>query len=58
MISNVNEAELILNAFPLNVFKGNNLKTVEDTQNLTTRNRMASRGEFKIVSYNFHLNVK
>ena len=53
MISFVNESELIVNEYPLNILKGNYLKTVEDTQNLTSPCRKASRRGFKILHVQF-----
>ena len=37
------------------VLNGNYLKTVEDTQNLTTRYKKDSRRGFQIISYNVHV---
>ena len=43
MIIYVKESELILYEHPMNILKGNYFNTVEDTQNLTTEYRKASR---------------
>ena len=45
MISYVKEALCM----PLNVLKGNYLKMVKDTENMTTRYREASRRGFQII---------
>ena len=42
----------------MNSLKGYCLKMAEDTQNLTTQYRKASRRGLKFISYMFNLNVK
>ena len=58
MIIYVKESELILYEHPMNILKGNYFNTVEDTQNLTTEYRKASRRGFKIRSYMLNFSVK